>query len=123
MDIKIDFCSNDMYGDTIRACYNTIKKETMFGGCYVYNDGISDTSIEYSNDKIVLKRIGEINGTLILNKNLRGEFEYKAPYLSKIFETKCLLMSVKKDGLDFIYEIYDEGELINKIEINIREGG
>lgn len=82
------------------------------------------TSIKIENDKITIKRFGEINSTMIFKENQTINSDYTTPQGMFNVETKTTNLSIKNEEniiieIDYNIEIIDMFKGRNKIKINI----
>lgn len=82
------------------------------------------TSIKIENDKITIKRFGEINSTMIFKENQTINSNYTTPQGMFNVETKTTNLSIKNEEniiieIDYNIEIIDMFKGRNKIKINI----
>lgn len=82
------------------------------------------TSIKIENDKITIKRFGEINSTMIFKENKTINSNYTTPQGMFNVETKTTNLSIKNEEniiieIDYNIEIIDMFKGRNKIKINI----
>ncbi|UEL49650.1 DUF1934 domain-containing protein [Terrisporobacter hibernicus] len=82
------------------------------------------TSIKIENDKITIKRFGEINSTMIFKENQKINSNYTTPQGMFNVETKTTNLSIKNEEniiieIDYNIEIIDMFKGRNKIKINI----
>lgn len=82
------------------------------------------TSIKIENDKVTIKRFGEINSTMVFKANQTINSNYATQQGMFIVETKTKKLSIIKEGniiidIDYNIEIIDMFKGRNKIKINI----
>lgn len=82
------------------------------------------TSIKIENDKVTIKRFGEINSTMVFKANQTINSNYATQQGMFIIETKTKKLSIIKEGniiidIDYNIEIIDMFKGRNKIKINI----
>lgn len=82
------------------------------------------TSIKIENDKITIKRFGEINSTMIFKENQTINSNYTTSQGTFNVETKTTNLSIKNEEniiieIDYNIEIIDMFKGRNKIKINI----
>ncbi|WP_419726033.1 DUF1934 domain-containing protein [Terrisporobacter petrolearius] len=82
------------------------------------------TSIKIENDKITIKRFGEINSAMIFKENQTINSNYTTPQGMFNVETKTTNLSIKNEEniiieIDYNIEIIDMFKGRNKIKINI----
>lgn len=82
------------------------------------------TSIKIENDKITIKRFGEINSTMIFKENQTINSNYTTSQGMFNVETKTTNLSIKNEEniiieIDYNIEIIDMFKGRNKIKINI----
>lgn len=82
------------------------------------------TSIKIENDKITIKRFGEINSTMVFKENQTINSNYTTPQGMFNVETKTTNLSIKNEEniiieIDYNIEIIDMFKGRNKIKINI----
>ena len=85
------------------------------------------TSIKIENDKVTIKRFGEINSTLVFKENQIQTSNYATPQGMFIVETKTKSLDINKKGqkinitVDYNIEIMDMFKGRNVIKISIEE--
>ncbi|WMT82426.1 hypothetical protein TEMA_28400 [Terrisporobacter mayombei] len=82
------------------------------------------TSIKIENDKVTIKRFGEINSTMAFKADQTINSNYATPQGMFIVETKTTNLNIKNEkniiiDIDYNIEIIDMFKGRNKIKINI----
>jgi len=82
------------------------------------------TSIKIENDKVTIKRFGEINSTMVFKVNQKINSNYATPQGMFTVEAKTTNLNIKNEeniiiDIDYNIEIIDMFKGRNKIKINI----
>ena len=117
--VTIRINSNDMYGEAMFEKHSCIKKILKNG--ILYENANMKVYILYN--KVLIKHFSsERQSTLILQEGKYKQFIYKTKYLFEKFNVITKFLDIQKKVVNIKYDLYLQGDLINKIKLEIREG-
>lgn len=120
--MKLELVTKDMYGEVFSNIYKCNKILSSKGTNYKYFDenGV-ENDIYFLDKKVLMSRKGEIITKQIYSLEAMTKSVYKTPYLTTEFEIKTLKFEKKNKGFFLEYELYTEGNIVNKIELLFNE--
>ncbi len=119
MQLRIE--SRDKYGEVYDKVYSAKKESSDKGIKYTYADEYGETYVYVLRDSINIVRRGEIKSTQTLKKDTRTKFIYRTPYLSKEFTLHTKQLNMKDSEIYINYSIYEGEDLLNEINMSIKE--
>jgi len=117
----IEIISKDGYGENIIQQHEVEKKIYPKGIVYKYKDEYSENRIYVYSKKIKILRKGTITTEQIFEMQNETDFFYETPYMKKKMKIKTEQIEIKKDQIKIKYVIYENNEIVNKINIKILE--
>lgn len=117
----LEIRSEDSYGENIIQKFEAEKLIYPKGITYKYKDEHSENKIYVYANKIKISRKGNITTDQIFEKEKGSIFFYETPYLKKKMNIKTENIEIKKDRIEIKYEIYENNEFLNKINLKIIE--
>jgi len=113
--------SKDSFGDEFDNVYSAEKHSGEKGRKYTYMDEHGETLIYVLKDSVNIVRNGEIKSTQTLKEGARTKFTYKTSYLLREFTVYTKKLNIENKKIKISYSIYDGEELLNDIEMSIKE--
>lgn len=114
--MKLELITKDAYGENYSKSYESEKIVTDRGVNYKYTseDGIKN-DIFFLDKKVLLNRTGDISTKQVYDLSRTTKSIYKTPYLATELEIKTLKIEKNKESFLLEYELYSNGEFLNKI--------
>ncbi|OQY09966.1 MAG: hypothetical protein B6I28_01975 [Fusobacteriia bacterium 4572_132] len=117
----LEIKSEDSYGEKITQKFEAEKITYPKGIVYKYKDEYSENSIYKYSSTIKILRKGSITTNQVFKLGEKTTFFYETPYLQKRMEIKTEKMEIKDGMIKIVYKIFENNEILNMINIKIKE--
>lgn len=118
---KIIINSYDSFNEKISQKLIAKKTITNNSIIYDYKNNNERGSIIISSSSVEIKKHGEIESHLILIPNKKTSFFYNTPFFKKEFTTECIFFEFEVNILKVCYNLYENEEMLNCLNIEIIE--
>lgn len=113
--------TKDSFGEKYKGKFTAKVEETKLGKKLEYVDGKTNVVIYVLKNSLQIIREGEITSKTVLNLDKKTLFNYKTPYMIKTFETETERLELSGKKILGVYTIFDNGELVNRLRLEILE--
>ncbi len=120
--MKLELSTKDMYDEVYSNLYECEKIISSKGTNYKYvTEDFIENDIYFLDTKVLMTRKGEISTKQVYDLKTLTKSMYKTPYMITELEIKTLNIEKKDTGFLLEYEIYSNGNLMNKIIAEFNE--
>lgn len=121
MKINLIMESRELGGETDVRTIPAIKKINKDSISYKFIDEFGKTSIEIFKNSAIISREGLVASSMILKKGINTPFDYKSQYIDTSFDLFTKEFDISDRGIRAVYVMYQNGNLINEINLSIFE--
>ena len=113
--------SCELGGQPDVTAVTAIKRENSDSVSYKFIDDFGKTSIEIFKNSAIISREGSVESTMIFQKGINTQFDYKSEYMDTSFDLFTKEFDVFTGGFKIVYVMYQNGTLINEINLSVTE--
>ena len=121
MKINLIMESCELGGQPDVTAVTAIKKVNPDSVSYKFIDDFGKTSIEIFENSAIISREGLVESTMIFKKGINTQFDYKSEYMDTSFDLFTKEFDVSEGKFKAVYVMYQNGNLINEINLSITE--
>lgn len=121
MRINLVLESRELGGELDVRTVPAIKKVSENSISYKFIDTFGKTSIEIFENSAIISREGATKCSIILKKGINTPFDYISEHINTSFDLFTKEFDISEGGFKAVYVMYQNGNLINEINLSIYE--